>query len=109
MYELEDNKRIQADDIYKKQAPHKVKCPGSAECIGNVEEEHKCKSVEGRCELGNKYIKHWKCLCCPFVARDRILKKVEKHRQLFYACAVITQVSMEMGYNELWDLGPNYN
>lgn len=31
IYELEDNDCIQADDIYTKQATHKVKCPGSSE------------------------------------------------------------------------------
>ena len=93
----------------KKNALGKVKCPGSAEVIGNEEEYTKCACAQGRCELGNARIKNWRCLCCPFVARGTVEEKMEKHRQLFYASTVVTQVSMEMGYNELWELPPDYD
>ena len=109
LYMLELLERIEADDIYKSHAPEKVKCPGSAECIGNEEEYAKCAGAQGRCELGNAHIKDWRCLCCPYVGKGTIGEKMDKHRQLFYASCVVTQVSMEMGYNELWELPPDYD
>lgn len=37
MYMLDKDERKEADDIYIKHALHLIKCPDSAECIGNNE------------------------------------------------------------------------
>ena len=52
----------------------------------------------------NQFLKHWGCLNKPIVAKGEPKEKLEKQKKYFYACCVMQQVSMQMGYKTLWDV-----
>ena len=62
------------------------------------------KRVEGRHESLNKHVKNWKCIKGCFEAKGSPIDKMEKHRILFYSCAIVKQVAMQMGVGELYDV-----
>jgi hypothetical protein len=109
LYMLEDDERIEADCIYVAEAPHKVKCPSSAECIGSQEEYNMRARAQGRCEQLNKHVKNWRCVSHPFVAKGSPEVKIDKHKKMTFAVTVLKQIAMEMGFNELWELGDAYD
>jgi hypothetical protein len=102
--QLMEGERVEADDGYIGEAPEYVKCP--AGFTRPEEESAMRKRVDGRHETINKKIKHWACLVNPFKGKrdDRI----EKHSQLFRVCVVATQVAMELGIGELYEVGDDY-
>jgi hypothetical protein len=101
--QLDEGERVEADDICVGEAPEFVKCP----CGFTRPEEEKDmrKRVDGRHETINNKIKHWKCLVNPFKSKE---DKVAKHSSLFRACAVATQVGLELGIGELFVVGDDY-
>ena len=55
--ELDEDERVEADDGYIGEAPHKVKCPGS---VSNPKEkEHMQACTRMRQETINMHIKQW--------------------------------------------------
>ena len=102
LHELEVGERIAADDIYIGEAPTYVIC--AASCTTNEEKLKIHKRIEGRHESINKHIKNWGCLKKPFVGKGTPIEKMNKHGNMFRACAVMKQVAMEMGVGELYDV-----
>ncbi len=103
-HQLDEGERVEADDIYVGEAPTYVKC---AKCFTRPEEEEAMRQrVDGRHETINRKIKHWNCLVFPFKSKGA--KKVASHSTLFRACAVVTQVGLELGFGELFETGDDY-
>jgi hypothetical protein len=102
--ELDEGEWVEADNGYSAEAPEYVKCPNG---FGRLEEEDAMrKRVDARHETINRKIKHWNCLVNPFKGKG--LDRIESHGALFRACAVVTQVAMELGVGELYILGDDY-
>ena len=102
MGRLETGERVEADNIYNAEAPRYVVCPQS--CTTKEESLGLMKRVEGRHESLNKHIKNWKCIKGKFDVRGTPQEKIEKHRKLFCACAVVKQIAMQMGVGELYEI-----
>jgi hypothetical protein len=101
---LAEGERVEADNIYVGEAPEYVKCPNGF--TRPEEEEDMRKRVDGRHETVNKRIKHWNCLVNPFKGKGE--NKIESHSTLFRACTVATQVGLELGVGELFEVGDEY-
>ena len=100
--QLEAGERIEADDGYVGEAPQYVVCPAST--TTKTESLAMMKRVEGRHESLNKHVKNWKCIKGNFDVRGTAVEKMEKHRILFFSCAIVKQVSMQMGIGELYSV-----
>ena len=100
--QLEYGERVEADNGYVGEAPKFVVCPLS--CITKNESLPMMRRVEGRHEGLNRHIKNWKCINGHFEVRGSAMAKMEKHGSLFRACAVVKQVSMQMGVGELYEI-----
>ena len=101
-HQLERGERIEADNGYVGESPRFVVCPTS---IATKEESLALmKRVEGRHEIMIKHIKNWKCMKGCFEAKGTAVEKMEKHRLLFFSCAIVKQVAMQMGVGELYEL-----
>lgn len=86
---LNSNERVEADDGYRGEAPKHVKCPKS---FGNPIENKKMQAIaRSRHETCNARFKMWGALNQCF-RHDRL-----KHGDVFRACAVLTQLSIENG------------
>ena len=102
IHQLEVGERMEADDIYVGEAPRWIVCPAS---VTTTEEMlPMTKRVEGRHEALNKHIKNWNCLTRRFHSKGPTDEKIEKHGDMFRACAVIKQVAMQMGIGELYEV-----
>jgi hypothetical protein len=102
---LEPGERCEADNIYDSLTPKYVKCTKSIESL--PEEDKMRLRLEGRHENLNKRIKHWKCLVYKYKGKGTTEEKIEKHNALFRACCVLTQIAMELGVGELYELESN--
>jgi len=100
--QLETGERVEADNGYVGEAPKYVVCPASI--TTKIEELALMRRVEGRHEVLNKHIKNWKCMKGPFHVKGTPFEKMEKHSSLFRSCTVVTQVAMQMGVGELYDI-----
>lgn len=99
-YHLANNERVEADDGYVGDAPMFVKCPKS---FVNPPENRKMQQiVRSRHETCNARFKMWGILNQVF-RHERT-----KHCDVFRACAVITQLSIESG-EKLWQVEYNDN
>jgi hypothetical protein len=104
-HELDEGERVEADDIYVGEAPEFVKCPNG---FTRPEDEKAIRMrVDGRHETINKKIKHWNCLVNKFKGKGK--DKIASHSDLFRACAVVTQVALELGFGELFEVGDGYD
>jgi hypothetical protein len=106
---LPAGERVEADDIYASEAPEFIKCTKSTETIGNEESEGMRKRAQARIEVLMGHFKKWTCLNQPYKGHGSPAERLEKHRKMFFACGVLNQVAMEMGYCELWKLGDKYD
>ena len=106
---LDAGEQVEADDIYVGESPEFVKCQASLACIGNEESQSMRRRAQGRIEGLMGHMANWNCLDKPFKGHGSPEERIEKHGKMFYACAVIKQISMEMGFNELWSLGDAYD
>lgn len=95
--------RLTADDIYVAKAPRYIICPSSA-TVGK-DQEAILKRIEGCHKVVNGHLKHWKCLSTHFVGKGTPEEKMEKHNNIFCACAVVKQVLMKMGIGKLYKIG----
>jgi hypothetical protein len=87
--ELDEDERVEADDGYIGEAPHKVKCPGS---VSNPKEkEHMQACTRMRQETINMRIKQWE-ICKQTYRHD-----ITQHGYVFRAVAVIVQIAIENG------------
>ena len=110
MHELDEHERVEADDGYLAEAPRYVVCPKSAENINDKDENVKKsrRRAQGRIEVLNAHIKNWKCISNKLVCKGTPIEMLKKHEKMFVACVIIKQISMELGYGELYELGANY-
>jgi hypothetical protein len=99
---LDDGERVEADDGYLGEAPRYVKCKGSD--YVDPEEEPLRRRIEGRQETVNNRCIHWNCTHHPFKATGTSEEKLEKHGAMVRACLVLTQITMEMGIGELYEI-----
>jgi hypothetical protein len=101
LHELEEGERCEGDDGYIGEAPRYIKCPAG---IGRPDDEIDMRlRVQGRHETINKRLKFFQCLLVAYKGKGT--SKIEDHGQFFDAVCVITQVSMELGINQLYDIG----
>ena len=99
-HKLDEGERVEADDGYVGESPRFVKCPKGF--TRPLQEQAMRMRVDGRQETINKKIKHWNCLVYPF--KGKAPNQIANHSALFRACAVATQVGMELGVGELYVL-----
>ena len=100
MHKLEPGERVEADAGYAAELL-KVKTQGFAD----EEKDLIRKSIEGRHEIVNGYLKHFNCLSQKFKApKGDIFALLEKHSTIFRAVAVVTQICMKLGYKELFKI-----
>ena len=86
---LDQGERVEADDGYVGEHPKYVKCPmGNANLL---ETEPMQSNVRHRHETVNKRFKNWGIL------KQVFRNDLRKHRIVFSAIAVITQIAIEMG------------
>jgi hypothetical protein len=86
---LDEFERVEADEGYIGEAPLKVKCPG---CPSNPTDHQSLqKRVQGRHESVNGRFKNWEILKVMY--RHDIME----HGNVFWAIAVITQISIDEG------------
>lgn len=86
---LDPNERVEADDGYIGEAPHKVKCPG---CAANPTENLVMQNrVRSRHETLNGRLKNWEIL------KQVYRHDITEHGDVFRAIAVITQLSIDNG------------
>jgi hypothetical protein len=101
LHELEEGERCEGDDGYVGEAPRYIKCPAG---MGRSDDEIEMRErVQGRHESVNNRLKSFGCLFQAY--KRRRTSKIKDHGQMFDANAVITQVGMELGISELFDLG----
>ena len=87
--ELDEDERVEADDGYIGEAPHKVKCPGGVS--NQKEKEHMQACTRMRQETINMRIKQWE-ICKQTYRHD-----ITQHGYVFRAVAVIVQIAIENG------------
>jgi hypothetical protein len=76
-------------------------CPG----MMGVNDEDLQKRIEGRHESLNKRLKIFACVREKY--KGRLLspqEKVDAHSRMFKAVCVVTQVAMELGYKQLYEV-----
>jgi len=101
--------RAEADGGYLGEAPDYIVCPQSLEIAGDDLKLQMNKRAQGRIEVVNKHLVHWKCLGgTKFVAKGTGMEKMEKHRLMFTACVVLKQIGMDLGFGELYKMGKDY-
>ena len=100
--QLEAGERVEADNGYVGEAPKYVVCPASL--MTKEDSLATMRRVEGRHEVMNKHVKNWSCLKGYFDVKGTGVEKMEKHRLLFFSCTIAKQVSMQMGFAELYDI-----
>jgi hypothetical protein len=103
---LDEGERVEADDICECLAPEFVKCPKGFTRPEN--EKAMRRRADGRHGTVNERIKHFNCLVNPFKGKGAANEKTERHSNLFRSCCVSTQVAMELGIGELYQLGDDY-
>ena len=104
---LEPGERVEADDIYVGLSPEYIKCPRSF--TATEDQVAARKRIGGRTEIIMKRFRHWNCLQYPFKCKGKLADKVEKHSSLVFAVGVLTQLSMEMGIGNLFEVGDEYD
>jgi hypothetical protein len=85
---LEPGKRIEADDSYRGHAD-KVKCPKND--VNPVENVKMQGRVRAHHETLNGLLRNWRILSQVF------RHDIQRHGDVFWACAVITQLTIEHG------------
>ena len=86
---------MEADDGYIGKAPQKVKCPG---CTLNPTENQEMQNrVQSRHESLNGRLKNWEIL------KSMYCHDIMEHGNIFWAIAVITQISINTG-KQLFDV-----
>ena len=100
LLQLDEGERVEADNVYEGEAPEHVKCPNGF--TRPEEEKDMRKRADGRHETINNKIKHWNCLVNPFKGKGE--NQIESHSTLFRACTVVTQVGLELGVGEMYEL-----
>lgn len=93
---LDENERMEGDDGFIGESPKYVKCPKSF--VNEQAREEMERKVLSRHEHVNKRLKQWGCLRHPFRHHN-----FDKHAIAFRACAVLTQLSLELG-EPLWEV-----
>lgn len=102
--QLDEGKRVEANNIHTGEAPRHIKCPNGS--TRPKEDKAMRKRVDSHHETINKRIKHWNCLVFPFEGKGD--NKVASHGALFCACVVATQVGLELGIGELFAVGDDW-
>ncbi len=86
---LNELKRVEADDGYIGDTPQKVKCPG---CMSNPTNNQAMQNkVESRRKSLSGGLKNWEIL------KSMYHHDLMKHGNVFWAIAVITQISIKSG------------
>ncbi len=93
---------MEADDGYKGEDPLFTKCPGGARYMEDTHWHMKRNKVRNRGETLNHRLKSFKVLGGKF------RHDIEKHGMCFRACAVLVQLSFEVGSKKLFPVD-NYD
>jgi hypothetical protein len=105
----QEGERAEADDGYIGEAPDFIVCPKSVEICSDEEKLAFNKRAQGRIEVVNKHLVHWKCLDTgKFLAKGTAEEKMNKHGLMFTACVVLKQIGMDLGVGELYKMGDDY-
>ena len=97
--ELDEGERVEADDGYVGEAPQFVKCPKSFTNPTFMEKTQ--KFIRSRHETVNKRFKQFKVL------KNRYRHEIVDHAEVFRACVVLTQLSINKG-EPLFDVNDLY-
>jgi hypothetical protein len=95
---LGKNERVEADDGYIGDDPKLVKTPRGIRYQESDKKMNARNDARARHETANNLIKHFHILSGVFH------HDVEKHSACFRACAVLTQLSLELGYKQLYNV-----
>jgi hypothetical protein len=99
---LEEGERVETDDGYLGEDPCFTKCPGGVRFMEDQQWHKKRSVVRNRGETANHRLKTFKVL------QDTFRHDIEKHSMCFRACAVLAQLSFEVGSKKLFNV-PNYD
>jgi hypothetical protein len=99
---LRDGERVEADDGYKGEDPLFTKVPAGARYMEDTHWNMKRNKVRNRGETLNHRLKTFKVLGGTF------RHDIEKHSMCFRACAVLVQLSFEVGSKKLFPVD-NYD
>jgi hypothetical protein len=100
--QLGANERVEADDGYIGEDPWTAKCPGGVRYMEDQHWRAKRNNVRSRGETANHRLKMFAAIDGTF--RHNILK----HSVCFRACAVLAQLSFEVGSKALYQI-KNYD
>ena len=100
--QLGANERVEADDGYIGEDPRTAKCPGGVRYMEDQHWRAKRSNVRSRGETANHRLKMFAAIDGTF--RHNILK----HSVCFRACAVLAQLSFEVGSKALYQI-KNYD
>lgn len=103
MQMLGHGEKVLADQIYESEAPEKVICENM---MGEMTEDKMdfIKRGCGRIETIMSRFKQYECLSKKFKGRGDADERVLKHSKMFRAVAVLIQIALDLGLQELYDL-----
>jgi len=99
---IDENERVETDDGYIGEDPCFTKCPGGVRFMEGQQWHDKRSKVRNRGETANHRLKTFKVL------QETFRHDIEKHSMCFRACAVLAQLSFEVGSKNLFHV-PGYN
>jgi hypothetical protein len=99
---LDEDERIEADDGYCGEDPDHIKTPAGIR-FNQSERSHEARALARSChETANNLLKAFNVLSGVFQ------HDIEKHSECFCACAVLTQLSLELGSKQLFSVADEY-
>ena len=91
---LDENEWVEADDGYVGDDPQLIKVPTTTTTTTTTQSCH---------EAGNNLLRKFSIL------KNQFEYSLKKHSMFFCACAVLTQLSIELGAMHMFDIADNYN
>ena len=99
---LEENERVETNDGYIGEDPCFTKCPGGIRFMEDKHFHKKRSKVRNCGETANHHLKTFNIIC------DTFRHDIEQHSMCFRACAVLAQLSFQVGNKKLFNV-PNYD
>lgn len=100
---LDENERVEADDGYAGDDPKLIKTPQGPRYLRNDMERAAAALARSRQETGNRLFTKLEIL------NNRYTNDITTHGTVFRACAVLVQLSIEMGAMTLFDVADAYD
>jgi len=100
---LDENERVEADDGYQGDDPKLIEVPAGIRYQSNDLQKAAAKLARARHETGNNLLKQFGVL------KNIFKHELGKHSMCFRACAVLTQLSIELGAKRMFDVAEVYD